>query len=85
MTEDEDVDANDSADERPVKRAKINKRFTPIKPYTIVDADDETDDHYRKIQEIIATLNVSSDLGIYIIRPWPVADSRQIWLKYCGN
>ena len=78
MTEDEDADANDSADEKPAKKAKTNGRFTPDNKYTLIDADHETDDHRRKIQALVATPNPNSDYGIYVIRPWPAADARQL-------
>ena len=69
MTKDEDADTNDSTNKKLAKKAKTNRRFTPNNKYTLIDVDHKTDDHYRKIQELVATPNPNSDYRIYVIQP----------------
>jgi len=67
VTKDKDIDANNSTNKKLAKKAKTNRRFTPNNKYTLINADYKTDDHYRKIQELVATPNPNSDYRIYII------------------
>jgi hypothetical protein len=84
----DDEDPNSSAEENLAKKKKTSAttRFNPDSINTIVgDPDQETDEHRKEIQQKIKKLNPNSDIGIYVIRPHPRADARQLWLKYCGN
>jgi len=67
VTKDEDTDINNSADKKLAKKAKTNRRFTPNNKYTLIDVDHKIDDYYRKIQELVVTLNPNSDYRIYVI------------------
>jgi hypothetical protein len=81
--------ANGSDEERPKKRAKTestNKRFKPDMKHTLVDhPDKETDAHRTRIQELVGSLHTCAEQGVYVIRPFTGCESRQLWMKYCGD
>jgi hypothetical protein len=84
----DDEDPNASGDEPPAKKQRTmgSARMKADGMYTIVaNPDEETDDHRRRIQELIGNTNQNADLGIHVVRPHARADSRQLWMKYCGN
>jgi hypothetical protein len=74
----DDEDPNASGDEPPAKKQRTmgSAHMKADSIYTIVaNPDEETDNHRRRIQELIRNTNQNADLGIHMVRPYARADS----------
>jgi len=49
------------------------------------DPQTETDEQRNEVKRNIGQANLSYDHGVYVIRPRPNAESKQIWPWYCLN